>query len=159
LRLARAVLPLGRMRSFWIAVTLLVGFASIANAAPKRVAVLSFEGPSAAKIRGELIKLVQKKHRITSLESWNKTAKTLSATKITPANVKKVARKLGVDAVIEATVIKRRDGFRVRLRLREGTTGRAFDELSLTTTGMRFDKASLRDIRDELIDVISTLDD
>lgn len=147
------------MRSVSIALLLLAGFVGLAHAERKRVAVLAFEGPSAEKVRGEVVKLVKKTHTVVSLESWKKTAKALSAAKVTTANVKKVARKLDVDAVIDGTVIDRRGGFRVRLRLRDGMTGRTVDDLSATTTGTHFDKASLRDIRDEIIDVILTLDE
>lgn len=143
-----------------IAMFLLAALASAAQASRKRVAVLPFQGPSATtQIRGELVRVVQKAHTVISLDSWTRTARTLSATKVSKSNVRKVARRLEVDAVIDATVIQRRNGFRVRLRLRDGATGEMLDELNLITIGTRFDKASLRDLRDELIDVISTLGD
>jgi TolB-like protein len=86
-------------------------------------------------------------------------AKALSATKATPANIKKVARELAVDAVVEAIVTERRGGLRVRIRLRDGVTGVSVEALDVTMTGTRFDKSSVRDIKAELIDVISSLDE
>jgi hypothetical protein len=147
------------MRSLAIALLLLTGLSHAAHAERKRVVVFAFDGPNATKVRAELIQLVQRSHRVIALESWNKAAKTLSATRSTPANVRKVARKLAVDAVIEATVIERRSGFRVRIRLRDGVTGLSVEALDVTMTGTRFNKASVRDIKGELIDVISSLDD
>jgi hypothetical protein len=96
---------------------------------------------------------------VIALDSWRRTAKSLDATKLTTANIKKVARKLKVDAVIEAAATERRSGVKVRIRLRSGRTGRTVEEVDAVAKDGTFDKASQRDIRDEIVDVISALDD
>ncbi len=143
----------------WLAAIVVLGcLASVAHAGRKRVAVL-VDGPSADKIRGEIVKLIQKAHAVVKVDAWKRTAKALAATRINTANVRKVARKLDVDAVIEASVTERRGGFRVRVRLRSGASGQTIEEVNATTNGTTFDKASRRDLRDEVIDVISTIAD
>jgi hypothetical protein len=153
---ARPVLVGMAMRALFLALWLMSA-AHAAHAGRKRVAVLSFTGPSAEKIRGEVIKLVQASHTVISLAAWQKTAKAQSATQVTTVNVKKVARKLGVDAVIEATITKGRGGFNVRLRLREGATGETLENMLIKTAGPRFGKAAQYDLEDDVFDVIASL--
>jgi hypothetical protein len=56
--------------------------------AQKRVVVLSFSGPKAAKFQGDVEKALKKNNTLVAESKWKKTAKGLKATKVTAKNVK-----------------------------------------------------------------------
>ncbi|MBA2541064.1 MAG: hypothetical protein H0V17_15600, partial [Deltaproteobacteria bacterium] len=138
---------------------LVAGFATRADAERRRVVVLPFEGDEKAeKFHAAVIKLVKKGHTVVSTDKWESTAENLSAAKVTDKNIKKVAKKLKVDGVIEGSVQKRRDSYMIKLKLRAGKNGTVTASVDTKADGPRIDGQASRDIKDELIDAIDNLD-
>jgi hypothetical protein len=147
---------------FWLglgALLLVAGFATRAEAERKRIVILPFEGDEKAeKFHAALIKLVKKTHTVVSTEKWESTAENLSAAKVNDKNIKKVAKKMKVDGVIEGSVTKRRDSYMLKLKLRAGTSGSVAASVDTKAEGTRLDGQASRDIKDELLDAIDNLD-
>ncbi|HEY5937067.1 MAG TPA: hypothetical protein VIU61_20595, partial [Kofleriaceae bacterium] len=120
---------------------------------------MPFEGEKAEKFHEAVVKLVKKSHSVIPVDKYTSTADDLSATKLNEKNVKKVAKKLKLDGVVTGTVEKRRDEYILRIKVRAGTTGEYVGNVINTKAeGPRLDGSAARDLKDELIDLISNLD-
>jgi hypothetical protein len=125
----------------------------------KRVVVLELEGPKAEKFHEDLVKLIKKSHTVVPLDKWNGTAEDLDASKVNEKNLKKVAKKLKIDAIISGKIDKRRDDYIIKLKLREGKTGEFVGQgIDTKADGPRITGKAQKDLKDELIDAISNVD-
>jgi len=148
-------------RSRWIvAIAALVLWTGLAHAGGrKRIVVLDFEGPHADQFHEDLVKLIKKHHTVVPTDKWNGVAEDLDAAKITEKNVKKVARKLKIDGVVEGRIEKRRDEYIVQLKLRAGGSGELVgNRVDTRADGPKLDGQASRDIKDELIGAIDELE-
>ncbi|HEX7842425.1 MAG TPA: hypothetical protein VF469_33360, partial [Kofleriaceae bacterium] len=136
-----------------------LGTGGVASAGRKRVVVLDFEGPKGEKFHDDLVSLIKKTHTVVPTEKWNGAAAQLAAATLSDKNIKKVARKLKIDAVVEGKVEKRRDEFILRLKLYEGRTGeRIGDTIDTKAEGPRIDGRAQRDLKDELVGAIDNVE-
>jgi hypothetical protein len=135
------------------------GWVGVAHAERKRVVVLDFEGPRGVKFHDDLVRLLKKTHTVVSTHQWNGTAEQLDAASMLDKDVRRVAKKLKVDAIVEGKIDKRRDAFLIHLKLREGKTGEVVRAgISTRADGPRIDGRAQRDIRDELIVAIDEVE-
>ncbi|HWU88778.1 MAG TPA: hypothetical protein VN253_16040 [Kofleriaceae bacterium] len=143
----------------WIILAALLLLTGVANAGRKRVVVLEFEGDKAEKFHEDVVKLIRKSHTVVSIDKWNGAAEEMSATKLSGQNVKKVAKKLKVDGVVSGVVEKRRDEYILRIKLRSGASGELVgSQVNIKSETARLDGTAVKDIKDELIEVISGLE-
>lgn len=144
-----------------LALLVLIGVAFVptsADAGRKRVVVLELEGPKAEKFHEGLVKLLKKSHTVIPTEKWMSTAEDLGADKLTDGNVKKIAKKLKVDAIITGKVEKRRDEYILQLKVRAGKTGAVTGQrIDTSSEGPRIDAKASKDLKDELVGAIDTL--
>ena len=143
-----------------IAAVFLVGWCvlapSTAEADRKRVVVLELKGPKADRFQKDLIKSIKKSHSVVPLSRWNRTADKLGAGRPTPANIRKVAKKLKIDVVIQGEVKKRRDAYILRLQLRAGSSGETIGNgFETKSDDPRLAGSAKRDVDDELVALIS----
>ena len=125
----------------------------------KRIVVLDFEGPKADKFHDDLVKLIKKQHTVVATDKWNGAAEELDAGKITEKNVKKVAKKLKIDGIVQGKVEKRRDEYIIQIKLRAGTTGEMVGQrVDTKSDAARLDSKAQRDIKDELLAAIDDLE-
>ncbi len=156
---SRSKASINRIWLGFAALLLVAGFAARAHAERKRVVILPFDGDEKAeKFHGALVKLIKKNHTVVSTSKWETTAEGLSAEKVNDGNVKKVAKKMKVDGVIEGTISKRRDEYIIKLKLRAGTSGKILSTVNTKAEGTKLDGQAARDIKDELIDAIDNLE-
>ncbi|HEU0032963.1 MAG TPA: hypothetical protein VFQ53_20165 [Kofleriaceae bacterium] len=120
--------------------------------------MLPFEGEKAEKFHDAVSKLVKKSHTVIAAEKWESAAEELSATSLTDKNIKKVAKKLKVDGVIEGKISKRRDEYIIKLKLHAGTTGEVAGSVNTKAEGPRLDGTASREVKDELITAIGELE-
>lgn len=148
-------------RISWIATLLgvLLLWSATAHAGRrKRVVVLDFEGPKAERFHADLVKLLKRHDTVLSTEKWNGVANDLDAATVTERNVKKVAKKLKIDAVVEGTIVKRRDSYIIRIKLRGGTNGaQVGDQIDTKSNESRLDGNAKRDLQDQLVGAIDAL--
>ena len=127
--------------------------------ARKRLVVLDFEGPKAEKFHDDLVKLLKKSHTVITTDKWNSAAEELDAGKVTEKNIKKVAKKLKIDGVIQGKIDKRRDEYIVQLKLRAGASGEIVGKrVDTKAEGARLDGDAARDVKDELLPAIDELE-
>jgi hypothetical protein len=137
----------------------LTGVVSVAHAERKRVVVLEFVGPKGERFHDELVKLLRKTHTVVSTNQWNGTAEQLDAATMLDKDVRRVAKKLKVDAIVEGKIEKRRDAFLIHLKLREGKTGEVVRaSIATKSDGPRIDARAQRDLRDELVGAIDEVE-
>lgn len=142
-----------------VALVVLLGAGSVAEAGRKRVVVLDFDGPKGDKFHDDLVKLIKKTHTVVPTEKWNGAAEQLDAGAVSDKNVKKVARKLKIDAIVEGKVEKRRDEFILRIKLRAGRSGgQVGDAIDTKAEGPRIDGRAQRDLKDELVGAIDNVE-
>jgi hypothetical protein len=131
----------------------------VAHAERKRVVVLEFEGPRGEKFHDDLVRLLKKTQTVVSTNQWNNTAEQLDAATMLDKDVRRVAKKLMVDAIVEGKIEKRRDAFLIHLKLREGKTGEVVRAgIGTKSDGPRIDARAQRDIKEELLGAIDEVE-
>lgn len=131
---------------------------SVAEAGRKRVVVFELEGPKAQKFHADLVKLIKKTHTVVPLDKWNSTAEDLDATGTSEKDIKKVAKKLKIDAIVFGKIDKRRDEYLIKLQVRAGATGKLLrNRFDTKSDGPRIDGEASRDLKDELVAAIATM--
>jgi hypothetical protein len=142
-----------------VAIATLLLLCGVASAGRKRIVVLDFSGPKAEKFHDDVVKLLKKSHTVISTDKWNGAADELDAGKVTEKNVKKVAKKLKVDGVVEGKIEKRRDEYIIRIKLRAGTNGEVVgNSIDTKADGPRLDGQASSDLKDELVGQIDELE-
>ncbi|MEO8549616.1 MAG: hypothetical protein ABI678_06570 [Kofleriaceae bacterium] len=148
-------------RSNWFVLfAVLVAFSGSAFAGKKKIVVLDFKGPDAQQFHDDVVKLVDKDHKIVNTDKWTGAAEEADAKKFSTKNVKKVAKKVKVDGVIWGRVEKDGDGYTLELKLRAGKTG----ELVGEKIEVKLDSAELKGkakkkVREALIPEIEGLEE
>ncbi|MGE0550262.1 MAG: hypothetical protein AB7O24_18985 [Kofleriaceae bacterium] len=129
-----------------------------AYAGRKRVVVLEFEGPAAAKFHKDVVKLIKKSHTVVPTDKWLSTADKLNVSGVTDKNVKKVAAKLKVDAVVQGRIEKRRNKYLIHLKLRSGKLGAVVgSQIDTKANGAKIDGKAAKEIRSELVEAIADI--
>ena len=124
----------------------------------KRVVVLELEGPKAEKFHDDLVKLIKKNHTVIPIDKWNGTAEELDASSPNDKNIKKVAKKLKIDAIVQGKIEKRRDEYIIQLKLRAGKSGAVVgNRIDVKADGPRIDGSASGDLKDELIPAIDSV--
>jgi len=157
---SRSIASRSRLLAIAIAALAVLGAGRAAEAeGRKRVVVLDFEGPKGEKFHDDLVRLIKKTHTVVPTDKWNGAASQLDAGAVSDKNVKKVARKLKIDAVVEGRIEKRRDEFIIRIKLRAGRSGQLIgDSIDTKANGPRIDGRAQKDLRDELVGAIDNVE-
>ncbi|HEX3761538.1 MAG TPA: hypothetical protein VHW23_22730 [Kofleriaceae bacterium] len=136
-----------------------LGAGGAAEAGRKRVVVLDFDGPKGDKFHDDLVRLIKKSHTVVPTDKWTGAAGQLGAGTLSGKDVKKVARKLKIDAVVEGKIEKRRDEFIIRLKLHAGKSGELVGEsIDTKAEGPRIDGRAQKDLKDELVGAIDNIE-
>ncbi len=113
--------------------TLLAGCAGLHSEPDKpRVAVLEIRGAKSAELQNTILDILGEDYAIVYEDEYRDIARELKAKRMKRRHVKKVARRLGVEAVIYGKVVKRsRRKYTLSLRVREGKSGRLVKKLHI----------------------------
>jgi hypothetical protein len=156
---SRSIASTRTLLAIAVAVAAVLGAGRIAEAGRKRVVVLDFEGPKSEKFHDDLVRLIKKTHTVVPADKWNGAAEQLGAGTRSDRDVKKVARKLKIDAIVEGKIEKRRDEFIIRLKLRVGKSGEPIgDSIDTKAEGPRIDGRAQKDLKDELVGAIDNIE-
>jgi hypothetical protein len=128
-----------------------------ADAAKKRVVVLDVEGARNHKLERSLADLVAEEARVIPSGQYRKLARKLKAGKLSPDHVAKVAARLEADGVLESLIIADSGRYVLRLRLREGTSGRTIKKIAVRLRAPELSGKIEDDLADRLLEAISTL--
>ena len=156
---SRSIASTSRLLAIAVAVAAVLGAGRVAEAGRKRVVVLDFEGPKGEKFHEDLVRLIKKTHTVVPTEKWSGAADQLGAGTLSDRDVKKVARKLKIDAIVQGKIEKRRDEFIIRLKLRAGKSGELIgDSIDTKAEGPRIDGRAQKDLKDELVGKIDDIE-
>ena len=146
------------LKNSWLTIlVILVGLAGSAHAGRKRVVVFDFEGPKGEKFHDDVVKLVRAKHTVIPTEKWTSTADELDAAKTTDKNIKKVARKLKIDAIVSGKIEKRRDEYIISIKIL-GSDGEIVNNVNTKSESARVDSGATRDLNAELVTAIDQIE-
>jgi hypothetical protein len=118
----------------------------------RRVVVAEFEGPSAAasQARKAILDIIADFYEVLPVAKYRVARRRLEITRDSMQTVAKLARKVGVDAIVEGELKKRE----LTLSVREGKSGRVVDRFKVAVQGRGFSDATRERIVDELVDLI-----
>jgi len=135
-----------------VALTLFAG-PSLADT-KRRVVVLGFSGPAkqAKKAEKTVAKVLRQKYEVVSVKKYTKARKSLKATKATKQNFSKIARSIGLDAIVSGEVRRRGSRSTLKLTVREGRSGKVLDSVRIAIRG---DKLAAADVEDDLHDLVA----
>ncbi|HEX8111907.1 MAG TPA: hypothetical protein VF516_29445 [Kofleriaceae bacterium] len=155
---SRSIGSISKLLAVAVVVAAVLGAGRVAEAGRKRVVVLDFEGPKSEKFHDDLVRLIKKSHTVVPAEKWNGAAGQLGAGTLSDKDVKKVARKLKIDVIVQGKIEKRRDEFIIRLKLRAGKSGELIgDSIDTKAQGPRIDGRAQKDLKDELVGKIDDI--
>jgi hypothetical protein len=125
---------------------LVVALATAAHADNrKHVAILEFDGPRAANVRGDVMRLVAGK-------SW-----VSSSSKLDGRTVREFALDHDVEIVVLGTVEKRRREYHVRIRFLRGATGDTVIRTSVTVRQPALDRQARRRVERDLVRALAAV--
>lgn len=137
----------------------LFGATGVAEAGRRRVVVLDLDGAKHQQVHDGLVKLLKKAHTVISTDKWDGTVESLGADMATDKGIKRVARKLMIDAVVAGKVEKRRDAYVVKLELRLGKSGALLGApIEVTSSTSALDGKAQRALRKELVAAIGEVE-
>jgi hypothetical protein len=91
----------------------------------KRVAFLDIRGANTADLQANVAEMLGDRYEVVSRDEYADAARSLEAKRMRASHVRKVAKHLSVDAVIQGKLSRRsKRRYLLRLRVREGLTGR-----------------------------------
>jgi hypothetical protein len=132
------------------------GRGTAADTRPK-VALLDIRGGGGG-VRDAVQDMLADDYRVMSAGEYAQTARRLRAKKLKNAHVRKVARKLGLEAVVYGT-LKRQSGSRQLLQLivRDGDTGKLVQEFRVPMKRKEMKTSNRRKLRTKLAAVLEVL--
>ncbi|MEZ4402643.1 MAG: hypothetical protein R3B06_21660 [Kofleriaceae bacterium] len=125
--------------------------------ARKRLVVLEFSGPKADDFQADLQKHLKKRHSVVPTAKWDNAADDLGATKLSAANIKRVAAELHLDGVIAGKVEKRGSRYYAHLTLYAGATGKSVKKVDLVERSPGLGPDGKGDIDEQLLPFVDDL--
>jgi hypothetical protein len=122
---------------FALTAAALCAAAPTADARPRRVVVLNFEGPTpfAATGRSSVLTALGDQYDVVAAKRWTQARDAASGVSHGPAQWSRAAKQSGVDAVIEGWVEEEGRHKVLNVMVREAASGREFDTISVRLDG------------------------
>lgn len=148
--------------AFRIALTAaaLCAASTTADAKPRRVVILDFDGPRtlADTGRSAVVEVLGEQYDIVAAKRWEKARATAAKHTHGPRAWKKAARTSGVDAVIEGWVQDEGRHKLLTIAVREASTGREFDSVSVRMSRKGLSDERLGELRTSLDEVLDWIE-
>lgn len=110
--------------SCWLAFGIVLCLAPArARAGDRTIVLLDVEGEETPRLRQSLERIIKSQHEILPAAAYRDAARRLRAKKLTPNNIKKVCAYLKVDAIVDGTVERDEEGYKLLIRLRSAVSG------------------------------------
>jgi hypothetical protein len=145
-----------RFSHFAFAATVLV--ASLAEAKPRRVVVLDFDGPRqlADSGRSAVMSVLGDQYNIVATKQWD--AARARASGRGPQQYRQASKQAGVDAVIEGWVQQEGRHHVLTIAVRDASTGNEIDTVSLRLKGDAVTSEAARKLAIQLDDLLGWID-
>ncbi len=143
-----------------VALGLLMSGAGRASAAKKRVALLDFTGPKAAKFQASVLKVLKKSAKVISQKAFTKAAKKVKGFSMDAESVAKVAKRLELAGVVSGKVAKKKGKYKLTIKVREGQEGEFLEEsIVVSVKAAKLSKAQEKKVARELGALLRDLPD
>ncbi len=137
--------------------TLGLGACASGNTNGPRVAVISIQGSSSAN--SAVNRAVERRYQLVSSEKYERAASRLDADTSDSRDVRRIARKLDIDAVVEGEMLKRGNKkYELRLVLRAGESGKEFDAITVKLRSSKLKKRDLKKVQKKLYSALSVVE-
>ncbi len=135
----------------------LVGACTSAGGTGPRVAVMSIQGSSSAN--SAVNKVVDRRYQLVSNEKYERAASRLDADTSDSRDVRRISRKLDIDAVVEGEMVKRgRKSYELRLILRAGESGKEFDAITVKLRSKKLKKGDMKKVQRKLYSALAVVE-
>lgn len=145
---------------FALAAATLASFAGMADAKPRRLVILDFDGPRglADAGRDEVVQLLGEQYDVVAKKRWDEARAKAQAKTAGPTTWQKAAKTSGVDAVIEGWISDDGRHKQLTVLVREASTGQEVDNISvrLNTKGLSTDNR--QKLNDELNGILQYIE-
>ena len=138
------------------AAALLVATTTAADAKPRRIVILDFEGPRqlAETGRSAVVSLLGEQYDVVATKRWETARADASQHSKGPATWNEAARKAGVDAVIEGWV----ESKTLSLSVRDASTGKEIDTVQVKLNDKGLSTASTKELQGNLDNLLDWVD-
>lgn len=123
----------------------------------KRIAVLDIEGGRDDGLDRELASIVASRHEVVTAGEYRRTATALRAERLRRWDIARVADRIAVNGVLHGRFEPEGPRYVLRLRLRDGRTGKIARRLTVKLNGPRLTPAVLDPLRQSLLAAIEEL--
>lgn len=131
--------------------------APTAAQAQKRIVVLDVEGARNGALRDSLAEILGEENRVIESAKYTRLASRLKAKKLTPENVALVAAKLEADGLVQSLIEADGSKYVLRIRVREGATGRTIKKLALKLKKPSLSRGMRGQLAERLLDAVDGL--
>lgn len=100
--------------------------------AKKKVAIIKFKGPQAAKVQKSVTAVIKSENSVVAASKVTKAQKKLKAKKLTSKNVKRLAAAVEADAIVSATIKKKKGKLSLTVTVYEGASGQVVGDVPVT---------------------------
>ena len=143
-----------------VVAVLLAAMPLAAHAARKRVVVLGFRGPKAARFEDAVVKVLKKTAHVIPARTYSRMKKRVHGYHPDAEGMSKVARKLHANAIISGRVARHHGRYRLTISIRAGATGEEVgDPIVVTVHGSRIRGAAERKLKRDLRAALRDLPD
>ena len=131
--------------------------ASSAGTSNPRVVVMPISGSDSAE--AALTQAVDHRYELVSEKRYARAAKKLDAKSQGSKDIRRVSRKLDIDAVVVGEFVKKgRKQYELRLVLRAGESGKEFDSITVKLRSKKLKKKDVRKVRKKLYSALSVVE-
>ena len=124
----------------------------------KRVVLMDIDGKGGSSLRRQISDLIDRNHAVLPGSAYEKISRRRRLTKINAANIRRVCRDMGCDAVIIGTLSRTDGGYIFVLQIREAITGQVSKKIPMRLRKPRLSRALARGLKTRLLDAIDELD-
>ncbi|MCP4449048.1 MAG: hypothetical protein GY811_27490 [Myxococcales bacterium] len=131
--------------------------ASSAGKNGPRVVVMPISGSDSAQ--SAVDQVVNRRYELVSDKKYRRAASRLDAKSKDSKDIRRVSRKLDIDAVVTGEMVKKgKKKYELRLVLRAGDSGKEFDSLTIKLKSKRLKKGDVKKVRKKLYSALSVVD-
>ena len=128
----------------------LIGAVGSEAMAKRSVVVLDIDGSGSKAVRRAVMSAAKKNFKVVKRSKYTKTARKMDAESMNKRDVKRVARKVGVDAVVYGTVKKKNGKRQLYLIVRDGRTGKKVERYKIPVKKKGMSKKNVKTLARKL---------
>ncbi|MGE3765646.1 MAG: hypothetical protein AB7L94_25525 [Kofleriaceae bacterium] len=143
-----------------LAAATLASFAGMADAKPRRLVILDFDGPRGLADAGreEVVSVLGEQYDVVAKRRWEEARAKAQAKSAGPATWKKAAKTSGVDAVIEGWISDDGRHKQLTVQVREAATGAEIDNISVRLSQKGLSTNSREKLTEELNGILQYIE-